>query len=43
MEIDRRSFIASLGGAAVVSRMSHEQRADALEDYSIRKLDEAVA
>jgi len=43
MEIDRRSFIASLGGVAVVSRMSHEQRADALEDYSIRKLDEAVA
>ena len=43
LEIDRRAFIASLGGAAVVSRMSHEARADALEDYSIGKLDEAVA
>lgn len=43
LEIDRRAFIASLGGSAVVSRMSHEARADALEDYSIRKLDDAVA
>ena len=43
LEIDRRAFIASLGGATVVGRMSHEARADALEDYSIRKLDEAVA
>jgi hypothetical protein len=43
LEVDRRAFIASLGGAAVVNLMSHEQRADALEDYSIRKLDEAVA
>ena len=42
-EIDRRAFIASLGGAAAVSRMSHEARADALEDYSIHRLDEAVA
>ena len=42
-EIDRRAFIATLGGAAVVNRMSHEARADALEDYSIRKLDEGVA
>jgi hypothetical protein len=42
-EIDRRAFIASLGGAAAVSRMSHEARADALEDYSIGKLDDAVA
>ncbi len=42
-EIDRRAFIASLGGAAVVGRMSHEARADALEDYSIRSLDHAVA
>jgi hypothetical protein len=43
MEIDRRAFIASLGGAAVVSRMSHEARADALEDYSIHELDRQVA
>ena len=42
-EIDRRAFIASLGGAAAVELMSHEARADALEDYSIAKLDEAVA
>jgi hypothetical protein len=42
-EIDRRAFIASLGGAAAVNLMSHEARADALEDYSIHKLDESVA
>ncbi len=30
--LDRRAFIASLGGAAAVSMMSHEARADALED-----------
>jgi hypothetical protein len=32
LPIDRRDFIASLGGAAAVSLMSHEARADALED-----------
>ncbi|HEU4619009.1 MAG TPA: hypothetical protein VFV10_13295 [Gammaproteobacteria bacterium] len=32
MGIDRRDFIASLGGAAAVGLMSHEARADALED-----------
>jgi hypothetical protein len=42
-EIDRRAFIASLGGPAAVSLMGHEARADALEDYSIHRLDEAVA
>jgi hypothetical protein len=42
LKVDRRAFIASLGGTAVVSRMSHEARADALEEYSIRKLDDAV-
>jgi hypothetical protein len=30
--LDRREFIASLGGAAAVALMSHEARADALED-----------
>lgn len=30
--LDRREFIAALGGAAAVSMMSHEARADALED-----------
>jgi len=42
-EIDRRAFIASLGGVGAVGLMSHEARADALEDFSIHKLDEAVA
>lgn len=32
IELDRRDFIASLGGAAAVGLMSHEARADALED-----------
>ena len=43
LAVDRRAFLATLGGAAVVSRMSHEARADALEDFSIHTLDEAVA
>jgi hypothetical protein len=43
LEIDRRAFIASLGGAAAVAGMSHEARADALEDYAIHRLDEDVA
>jgi hypothetical protein len=30
--LDRRDFIASLGGAAAVALLSHEARADALED-----------
>ncbi len=33
LELDRRAFIASLGGAAAVSLMSHEAKADALEHY----------
>ncbi|HWK53431.1 MAG TPA: hypothetical protein VNR18_03605 [Hyphomicrobiales bacterium] len=33
LKIDRREFIASLGGAAAVGLMSHEARADALEHY----------
>ena len=43
MAIDRRAFIASLGGAAAVNAMSHEARADALEDYMSTQLDEQVA
>ncbi len=39
MEIDRRKFIASLGGAAAVAMMTHEQRADALEHYMEEELD----
>ena len=39
MEIDRRAFIASLGGAAAVALMTSEQKADALEDYMEERLD----
>lgn len=38
IEIDRRAFIASLGGAATVALMSHEARADALEHYLEERL-----
>lgn len=43
MEIDRRAFIASLGGAAAVGAMDSEARADALEHYMETRLDEQVA
>lgn len=43
MEIDRRAFIASLGGSTAVSMMDHEARADALEHYMMDKLDEVSA
>ena len=43
MEIDRRAFIASLGGVAVVNLMDHEARADAMEHYAMDQLDAAVA
>src|SRR3954469_5630033 len=43
MEVDRRVFIASLGGAAVVATMDHEAKAEALEHYMEDKLDEMVA
>jgi hypothetical protein len=43
MEIDRRAFIASLGGAAAVSLMDHEAKAEALEHYMEEKLDAMVA
>ena len=33
MNVDRRGFIGSLGGAAAVAAMSHEARAEALEHY----------
>jgi hypothetical protein len=42
-DVDRRAFIASLGGAAAVAAMSHEARADALEHYGESRLDELVA
>jgi hypothetical protein len=43
MEIDRRAFIAGLGGASAVALMTSEQKADALEAYMEEQLDEAVA
>jgi len=42
MEIDRRAFFATLGGAAAVSMMDSEARADALEEYMSEQLDDAV-
>jgi hypothetical protein len=42
MEIDRRAFISSLGGATAVGLMTHEDRADALEHYMMDKLDEQL-
>jgi len=42
MEIDRRALIASLGGAAAVSLMGSEEKADALEDYLSQQLDAEV-
>jgi len=42
MELDRRLFFASLGGAAAVSLMSDEAKADALEDYMSSTLDELI-
>ena len=42
MEIDRRAFIASLGGAGAVALMTSEQKADALEAYMEASLDAAA-
>lgn len=41
MELDRRAFIASLGGTTAVGLMSDEAKADALEDYLMRRLNAA--
>jgi hypothetical protein len=43
MEIDRRAFLASLGGVAVVEAMDDEAKAEALEHYLTEKLDLALA
>jgi hypothetical protein len=43
MELDRRAFIASLGGVAAVAAMSSEAKADALEDYMTEQLNTAIA
>jgi hypothetical protein len=39
LAIDRRAFIAGLGGTAAVGLMSHEARADALEEALLAQLD----
>jgi HD domain len=43
MDVNREELIANLGGEAAVKGMSHEARADALEDYMSAKLDAVVA
>jgi hypothetical protein len=43
IEFDRRNFIASLGGVAAVGLMSHEARADALEEALNERLELAQA
>jgi hypothetical protein len=43
MDVDRKELIDSLGGETAVAKMSHEQRADALEDFQIDKLNAEVA
>ena len=43
LTLDRRLFIASLGGAAAVSLMSDEAKADAIEDAMSEALDDAMA
>jgi hypothetical protein len=39
LSIDRRTFIAGLGGTTAVGLMSHEARADALEEALLAQLD----
>lgn len=43
MDLDRRKVIAALGGAAAVDAMSHEARAEALEEYLAQQLDATMA
>jgi hypothetical protein len=43
LKLDRRLFISSLGGAAAVSLMPDEAKADALEDAMSQALDDALA
>lgn len=42
IQIDRRTFIESLGGAAAVAAMSSEAKADALEDAQNKALNKAA-
>lgn len=43
MDFDPKDVIQSLGGEDAVAAMSHEGRADALEDFQIARLNAAVA
>ncbi len=43
MEINRRAFISSLGGAAAVTLMTPEQKANALEHYMEEQLNTALS
>ena len=43
MEINRRSFISSLGGASAVALMTPDQKANALEHHMEAQLNEAAA
>ncbi|HEY1283743.1 MAG TPA: hypothetical protein VGE96_04620 [Steroidobacteraceae bacterium] len=40
MQVDRRAFIASVGGAAVFGTMNTEAKADALEHYLLQRLND---
>src|SRR6185436_3896097 len=42
IQIDRRHFIASLGGAAAVKLMSAEAKAEALESYMMQQLNNSA-
>lgn len=42
MELDRRKFVAGLGGSAVIAAMSSEAKADAIEDYMMEDLNQKV-
>src|SRR5690348_2056044 len=42
MEIDRKGFVASLGGATALNMMSDEAKADALEEHLMFQLSQAT-
>jgi len=43
MEIDRRAFLSTLGGAVAIETMSYDALADALEHHMADQLDQAVS
>ena len=42
MDVDRKEFLNSLGGADTVAAMDSEAKADALEDYLQKQLSVAL-